>query len=56
MKTMECTYLDNTGEIMNMDEFFLKLSKDLITAFEIPLSLLFSTLFRNNIGHVNKVT
>jgi len=52
---MEYTHLDNTVEIMDVYKFFPRLGKDLMAAFEMPLNLLFPTLIRNNIGHVNKV-
>jgi len=54
MRIMNYTNLDGTITKMDIYKFFPQLGKDLMAALEMPMNLLFPTLVRNNIGHVNK--
>jgi len=55
MKPINYTHLDGREEVIDFYTIFPRLGKDLMAAMQIPYNLLFPTLIRNNILHVNKV-
>jgi cytochrome P450 len=55
MPLIKYTHLDGREETMDFYTIFPRLGKDLMAAMQIPYNLLFPTLIRNNIFHVNQV-
>ena len=54
-RKLNYTHKDGRIELIDVYKFFPILGKDLVLAIQMPMNLLFPTLIRNNIGHVNRI-